>query len=208
MKKKIILIFTILTLVIVPVMVFATNNIISAIVSSSKNEISIDYSKLEDSKDNYLQNRKQKEYLQKKYVEENYEKIEKTQTTQNQNNILELENKLNERNEALSNNIKYIISIVKKYYPNDIDKILKEAEIEETEMNTSGKYIPISKAECKLIELIVNIIEQENITEDEFNVLKDYISSQDFKLKEINELKLLEKIENIINKYNHEKLQK
>ena len=208
MKKKIILIFTILTLVIVPVMVFATNNIISAIVSSSKNEISIDYSKLEDSKDNYLQNRKQKEYLQKKYVEENYEKIEKTQTTQNQNNILELENKLNERNEALSNNIKYIISIVKKYYPNDIDKILKEAEIEETEMNNSGKYIPISKAECKLIELIVNIIEQENITEDEFNVLKDYISSQDFKLKEINELKLLEKIENIINKYNHEKLQK
>ena len=208
MKKKIILIFTILTLVIVPVMVFATNNIISAIVSSSKNEISIDYSKLEDSKDNYLQNRKQKEYLQKKYVEENYEKIEKTQTTQNQNNILELENKLNERNEALSNNIKYIISIVKKYYPNDIDKILQEAEIEENEMNTSGKYIPISKAECKLIELIVNIIEQENITEDEFNVLKDYISSQDFKLKEINQLELLEKIENIINKYNHEKLQK
>lgn len=208
MKKKIILIFTILSIVIVPVMVFATNNIISAIVSSSKNEISIDYSKLEDSKDNYLQNRKQKEYLQKKYVEENYEKIEKTQTTQNQNNILELENKLNERNEALSNNIKYIISIVKKYYPNDIDKILQEAEIEENEMNTSGKYIPISKAECKLIELIVNIIEQENITEDEFNVLKDYISSQDFKLKEINQLELLEKIENIINKYNHEKLQK
>lgn len=201
MKKKTILIFAILTIFIIPVTVFATNNIISSIIATSENEISIDYSKIDYSEEEYLQNRKQKENMLKKYMEDNHEKAETNiQTIESQNNALELENKLNESDEEISNNIKYIISIVRRYYPNEVDTILQEAETEENKMNSTGTYIAISQAECKLINLIINIIEQENITEDECNVLKDYISNQDFKLKEIGELELIKKIENTLNK--------
>lgn len=201
MKRKTILIFTILFLLIIPVTVFATNTIISSMIDVSEKEINIDYSKLEYSEEEYLQNRKQKSNMLNQYIENNYQKIqEKSQSKQTTNNDLELENKIMKSDEKISNNIQYIISIVKKYYPNEVNSILQEAETEQNELKNTGIYKAISNAECKLINLIINIIEQESITENESSTLKDYLSNQDFKLKEIGNLELLEKIENILNK--------
>lgn len=204
MKIKKFLIIMISVFIIMPATVFATSNIISSVIIAPKdneNEIITDYSKIEYSEEEYLKNRQQKEAMQKEYIENKpEEEINKSRISQNQNTDTELENKIKENDKEIANNIQYIINIAKKYYPNKLNEILLEAETEENQMKNSGTYIAISKAECKLINLIIDIITQEDVTEDEINILKEYISNQDFKLKEVGETELLKKLQDTLNK--------
>ncbi len=204
MKIKKFLILMILAFIIMPATVLATSNIISSAIiapTDNENEIIFDYSKIEYSEEEYLKNRQQKEAMQKEYIENKpEEEINKSRISQNQNTDTELENKIKENDKEIANNIQYIINIAKKYYPNKLNEILLEAETEENQMKNSGTYIAISKAECKLINLIIDIITQEDVTEDEINILKEYISNQDFKLKEVGETELLKKLKDTLNK--------
>lgn len=204
MKIKKFLIIMISVFIIMPATVFATSNIISSVIIAPKdneNEIITDYSKIEYSEEEYLKNREQKEAMQKEYMANKpEEKTNKASILQKQNTDTELENKIKENDKEVSNNIQYIISIVKKYYEDELNKILLEAETEENKMKNSETYIAISKAECKLINLIIDIITQEDVTEDEANILKEYISNQDFKLKEVGETELLKKLKDTLNK--------
>lgn len=205
MKKKKILILMILSVIILPITVFATNNIAEYQIAVSANEeIDYDYSKSSYSNVEYEKNRQKKQEMQEQYIQENYntifvkeEKAKANDITDNKD--VELENKINEKNEEITNNIQYIISIVEKFYPNQITEILENAQVEENKMKNSGDYNIISNAECDLVMLIVNIIEQENITEEESNVLKGYISDQEFKIKEIGNQDVLQRIQDVLN---------
>lgn len=104
-----------------------------------------------------------------------------------------MEQKQKENEEAM----KKVLNVVERFYPNELQKILKDAKTQEEAM-TSETFVAISEAECDLIELVIEIIEQKDITNEEKKSLKEYLNGTDFKLKEVGEYDLLNKVNEII----------
>jgi len=88
------------------------------------------------------------------------------------------EQKKNENEEFMQK----VLDIVGRFYPNELNKILQDTKAQEAAM-TAETFVAISEAECNLIEVVIDIIEEKDITTEEEKCLKKYLNGTDFKLK-------------------------
>lgn len=81
-------------------------------------------------------------------------------------------------------------NIIKKYYPEEYEKISKE--INDYYNNTfviDLKNSPLLESEKELYNLVLKILENENLSDEENTLLKDYISGQMFNIEKDEGLK-------------------
>ena len=89
------------------------------------------------------------------------------------------------------------IEIIKKYYPNEFEKILEESKTEQDTGIVEITSSPLKDYEKKLYDLVLKILENENLTEEESNILKQYIHNNMYNIKKDNSLN--DRAEKILN---------
>lgn len=183
-KIKIIILIIILALIFIPIVVWGYSKLFLEIPQREEYQNTIDTSK-------------QTINIYKEEVQKNPSLNSTTNITEEEKR--EQEEQLKKMEKETKEDMQNVLNIAKKFYPNEMDKILEDAEKEDNEMKNNGPYKAILDAECDLIELVIQIIEEKEITVEEKNDLKEYLDSSKFKLNEVGNTELLEKVENILN---------
>lgn len=96
-----------------------------------------------------------------------------------------LQNKLKEAEQEKNKMEKVIISVMNKFYPNEFPTILKELQNRETNSYNSPK---LQEVDYKFYNLILNVLENETLTNEEKTALEDFIISQTHELRKDEEL--------------------
>lgn len=143
--SKIILIIILLMLIVVPLSVFAIPNIIEKIPIVEYGSEDIKNEKLSE-KPPYVEN-----------SNPNY-----SLTSEN------LENLEFETNSEYQDRVKKIENLLKKYYPDECSRLQKEFENTHTINEFEGPYVD-------LYNLILDVIEKEDLSEEDRNLLKNYM---------------------------------
>ena len=157
-KSKIILILVLLILIVVPLSVLAIPNIIEKIPIVEYGAEDITNEKLSE-KPPYVEN-----------SNPNYSLISE-----------DLENLKSETNSEYKDKVKKVENLLKKYYPDECSRIQKEAENTHTINEFEGPYVD-------LYNLILDVIEKENLSEEESNLLKNYMKEDALSLTSNTEL--------------------
>lgn len=144
-KGKIILILILLILIVVPLSVFAIPNIIEKIPI-------VEYGS-ED-----IQNEKLSEKTP--YVENSNPNYSLTSE--------DLENLEFETNSEYQDRVKKVENLMLKYYPDECSRLQKEFENTHTINEFEGPYVD-------LYNLILDVIEEEDLSEEDRNLLKNYM---------------------------------
>ena len=144
-RSKIILIIILLMLIVVPLSVFASPNIIEKIPIVEYGSEDIKNEKLSE-KPPYVEN-----------SNPNY-----SLTSEN------LENLEFETNSEYQDRVKKIENLLKKYYPDECSRLQKEFENTHTINEFEGPYVD-------LYNLILDVIEKEDLSEEDRNLLKNYM---------------------------------
>ena len=153
---KILLIIACILLIVIPITVYAVPNIIEYITVVSDNG-----------------NVKQ-ELLE--------EKEQYTNMIQNQpNNYMidedkELTNKLEQNDEANKAKEEIIASVLNKFYPEKYAELREK--IEEKDIDSSNHDVSPKSPEMEFYNLVLDVIEKENLTEEEKSVLKEFMINQ------------------------------
>ena len=203
MKRKILIGIIIFIVILILISLIIWKNIDSKLTMSYSNneEESIEYSKL-----NYSEEVEQKIIDSNKKLIEEYENraqndpslssepLSQEELEQSRTEDKAISNQKQKENEEFTQKV---LDIVGRFYKNDVDKILQDAKKHEEEM-TSETYVAISEPECRLVELVIDVIKNKSISTEEANHLKEYLRGTDFKLKEIGNTELLEKVNNIL----------
>lgn len=156
-SRKIVIVLTTLALIIIPVSIKAVSSIIEKIKV------------VPDVPEPILQNVSEEDYIS------NVTDI----TTQEADP--ELEEKLKkseEENEARNEKIEQII---RKFHANEYDAL--KAEIVQNEYSGEDGYYSEDDIEIKGDKLVLDILENEELTKEEANLLKDFMKSQAAKIK-------------------------
>lgn len=172
-RKIIIVLSTVLaTLVIVPMSVLAVNNLISKIPVVPEGTFS------------------KEELLKEKAEYFNNIGVLDTYTVQNVLIDEKLDNKLKEDNNNVQKTENTIISVMSKYNSKKFTNILDK--LEKANSETDEK----EKAQYELYGLIFDTLENEHLSIEESNVLKEFIRNQSFEIKKNQELQVkFEKLE-------------
>ena len=144
-KSKIILILILLILIVVPLSVFAIPNIIEKIPIVEYGSEDIKNEKLSE-KTPYVENSNQNYRI----------------TSEN------LENLEFETNSEYQDRVKKVENLMLKYYPDECSRLQKEFENTHTINEFEGPYVD-------LYNLILDVIEEEDLSEEDRNLLKNYM---------------------------------
>lgn len=161
MNKKILLIIIIACIILIPIAVFASKNIgIPVEQVLSKEEVNRER---EEEKQNWIKNQESK--ISTFSVQEDTQEIDEEDLEKYE----EVEDRVNQKGNEMD-------EIIKRFYPEEYDSILKSIEENENKMSLSELYSqPYS---VRLFEIIIDIINNKNITEDEKNILKEFLDQQ------------------------------
>lgn len=199
MNKKITLLVIILFLIIVPIIVFATNNFVNyrngkAVVIEGEEKTELEEGQkytiaIESGKDTEEYNReedlkKKREYEENMYSEDNIAKpsVEPYEVD---------DKELKEHNELKEKEQK-ILNLLYEYYSKDkIDELMENAE---KYSNKSGRY-EISKYQEELLDKLLTLIESKSISNEDKTMIIDILGQVD--LKPLNNEKIEERLQNI-----------
>lgn len=161
MNKKILLIIIIACIILIPIAVFASKNIgIPVEQVLSKEEVN---KEREEEKQNWIKSQESK--ISTFSVQEDTQEIDEEDLEKYE----EVEDRVNQKGNEMD-------EIIKRFYPEEYDSILKSIEENENKMSLSELYSqPYS---VRLFEIIIDIINNKNITEDEKNILKEFLDQQ------------------------------
>lgn len=161
MNKKILLIIIIACIILITIAVFASKNIgIPVEQVLSKEEVNRER---EEEKQNWIKNQESK--ISTFSVQEDTQEIDEEDLEKYE----EVEDRVNQKGNEMD-------EIIKRFYPEEYDSILKSIEENENKMSLSELYSqPYS---VRLFEIIIDIINNKNITEDEKNILKEFLDQQ------------------------------
>lgn len=81
-----------------------------------------------------------------------------------------------------------LIEIVKRFYPNEFDAVLAESKNEEDAGMVEMTSSPLKNYERTMYDIVLKILEEENLTEEETNLLKEYINSNMYNIEKDEEL--------------------
>lgn len=103
--------------------------------------------------------------------------------------------KKKEKAEQKSENVK---NIIRKYYAEDYDRITNDIK-ENTNTNEVINILTsdLTDSDKEYYDLVLKVVENNNLTSEELNTLKDYISGQMYNIKKDENLKI--RAENILN---------
>lgn len=90
-----------------------------------------------------------------------------------------------------------MINVIRKFYPEEVDPIVKKLRGEETDHST------YEDAQIEWLELTLKVIEEEEtekLTSEEKTILKNYLEGEYSLVKEINDYSLMERVERAIEK--------
>lgn len=156
-SRKIVIVLTTLALIIIPVSIKAVSSIIEKIKV------------VPDVPEPILQNVSEEDYIS------NVTDI----TTQEADPELEEKLKKSEEENAARN--EKIEQIIRKFHANEYDAL--KAEIVQNEYSGEDGYYSEDDIEIKGDKLVLDILENEELTKEEANLLKDFMKSQAAKIK-------------------------
>lgn len=161
MNKKILLIIIIACIILIPIAVFASKNIgIPVEQVLSKEEV--DRERKEE-KENWIKSQESK--ISTFSVQENTQELDEESLEQYE----ATEDKVNQNGNEMD-------EIIERFYPEEYNSILESIEENQNNMSLSELYSqPYS---VRLFEIIIDIINNKNITEDEKNILKEFLDQQ------------------------------
>lgn len=179
MKNKKILILGLLITLLIPITVFAVQNIGIPV----EKEISIDeyYKKLEEEKRAYIENQKSSKYLS----------MNKTEVPID-NELIEL-SKI--KQEEAKNNDNKFAEIISRFYKEEYEKLSNKMKQNENKMSLNELYAQSYSQE--FFKLVIDVIKNKNISNDEKDFLKEFLSIQYWFIGDDLPIKL--EIENILN---------
>ena len=103
-----------------------------------------------------------------------------------------LDEKLQESNEKEQK----LIEIIKRFYSNEFDAVLAESKNEQDTGIVEMTSSPLKDYEKTMYDIVLKILEEENLTEEETNLLKEYINSNMYNIEKDEELNI--RAENVL----------
>ena len=88
----------------------------------------------------------------------------------------ELTNKLEQNDEANKAKEEIIASVLNKFYPEKYAELREK--IEEKDIDSSNHDVSPKSPEMEFYNLVLDVIEKENLTEEEKSVLKEFMINQ------------------------------
>ena len=168
-KKKLSVLFIALGIIaVLPISVFAVNNVKKLIgppVVKEATDEEIERKLLEE-----------KEEFAKTHKDDNTTSIQKYNSQED----TELQNKLKEAELRKTEMEKMIISVMNKFYPNEFPTILKQLQSREINSYNLPK---LQEIDYKFYDLILNVLENETLTNEEKTSLEEFITSQTHELR-------------------------
>lgn len=81
-----------------------------------------------------------------------------------------------------------LVEIIRRFYPNEFDEALAESKNEQDTGMIEITSSPLKDYEKTIYDLVLKILENENLTEEETNLLKDYINVNMYNIKKDEDL--------------------
>ena len=180
-KRKVLLVLIVILIVLLPVATFATIKMIQIPIMDEK----------------AIEEANQKETDRALAEKERFSK----EHPHNGNNLVSFANEdtnlteeeeqvIKEQNQKEAENERKITAIMERYYPKEFKEVIQKREKD----SENVKIVDLTKnslssSDKELYDLILNVLENEYLSEDESEVLKDYIDSQMFNIEKDENLK-------------------
>lgn len=176
MKKKIFLIIIIACIILIPILVYASKFIGIPIEQTISKE-EVDKERKEE-KENWIKNQ---ENINSTFQSQEIDNVTLDKYAIKETEANQLGNKMDE--------------IIKRFYPEEYNSILESIKENSDKMSLNELYMqPYS---VRLFEIIIDIINNKNITENEKNILKDFLNQQYYFIN--NDSKVKNEIAEILN---------
>lgn len=168
-NKKILisLIILILLLIIVPAIVWGTKEIVQNPVLS-KTEI-----------EEANQKERERALEEKKKFEEEHKNNSSTSSAvqYSSTNITERDEMIDQARDEVKNMVDRTGKIINTYYPEEYKEVKNKLEIEMQNSDLKEIYSELTEGRKSKYELILKILEEKELSEEDKNILKDYIAN-------------------------------